>query len=66
MTTKTAVRWQAALPDGIAHAWADGRTVGAPRPLCEGDIRPVGERHAWPIVAKCVLCLGHEKYGPRQ
>lgn len=76
VTTKTLpnIRWQAALPDGIGHAWADGwtvgaprplRTVAAPRPLCGADIRPVEERHAWPVVAKCVLCLGREMYGSR-
>ena len=65
MTTKTAVRWQAALPDGIGHAFADGWTVAAPRPLCGADMRPVEPRHEWPEVARCLACLTRIEYGPK-
>ena len=59
--TKPAVHWQAARPDGIAHAWLNlSNPVLAP--LCGAEIRSVAERQAWPVRAKCVVCLGHEKY----
>ena len=66
VTTKTtSVVWQASAPDGIAHAWLDLRDLGE-KPLCRAPVYPVVERWARPIVAKCVICLGHIEYAPRR